>query len=909
MRSHRAGRTHYRERTLPRFPGLDRATNGADDAGDDEYSSTEEEDAEEELSPINREIERLKRPFRDAHLLYRKAYPKHSIEKVQLPEIDLTQLANRFIKAGPGEVGDEKLLRCLVSYEVLPLLSEWLWKVIDSRQIETVVADAFCHGEVFPAGVEGKMMVAAHAYKYGLQHVHLDSLGLAHNWRAVVLGMCARYAERIYKSCELVNTVNWRHPNPAYGHHVCLCIMLTAYNDLVANQEDGFFGTLLVSPLRYAMPRKVRTKWEAKYILPRIEVEEELCEDEEMKLTDKETLIFLVAYKDAVAKTESAAKKGGRPAQGIDWQDVADVLPGCTAADCRWFFEENNELFLDPATEELQSVVPGLKRPVETLQDTDSSDDDVPLMKRIKKYRPTGVDEKKRLGQEYTHMSQEQEKGPRDVHKRSADEVEELFCSMNRKAGVPTVSEAGARPQHEARTGKKAVSLSNADGRVGHEVVDISSDDESSAPSQDDPNGELDAQGSVAAGDDAEHNATEDSDAQIEAQLAHKLEEDRGEQRERIAERRAKQILAGTWDRLSSEEDIDPDRIGYDTLEGDDSRDDPYERLAEPKAEVRFWQESSVHWMDVNDESNIRHIEASQQEAEAHQAEMARIHAQVAPRDGLDYELVKTVIASKRTIRLETARTNETQAHNRLRWAEEKLAKAEARIDKLERTAKWREDLYAQQCPTEALLSDQVDNLQQETETDFKANFGESQRSRLRMNTVNDELRAEADGKIDYATHILMHEELHKSGAKVESQRREIEQLKAALGQEKTARDELKATRDQQDSAQAQLLRNARQEIKEILQKAAEEKNELLHKAAEEVRGLNDSMSAEDKSAKETIAKRDKVVKKLKAENARLAERTQELEARTWVYKPAEDYVNPRVQAKEMEEKVWNRNR
>ncbi|KAK4542655.1 hypothetical protein LTR36_006227 [Oleoguttula mirabilis] len=874
----RAGRTHYPhlECALPDLHDVDSATPEAGDAGDGEYCSTEEA-AAEEIVPLEREIERLRRRVRNNHSLYRKAYPKHAVEQVQLPEIDLTGLANMFVFFGPGEVGDEKLLRCLISNEVLPLLHNWLWDIIDHATVEEAVAGAFCRDDFLPDGMRGPQIVAAHAYKHGLQELQLQCLLPGRQRDATVLGDCARYAAKIYKCCDLVNGVDWRDQGPDFGHRVSLRIMLTAYNDMIVNQEHGFFGILLDSPLAHPMPRKVRAKWEAKYTVPAIEWEEELREEDadevaeredraaidEPDFEDKEKLIFLLAYKDAIGKARKFGQKAGQPTAEIDWQDVADVLPGCTAADCRRYFHEYSEMFADQAATEPQSEKPtSQKRQLQRSQEGESSDgefsdgefsdskssggessigessdDDMPLAKRmeIRRARQSADTERRNCAQ--TRTNRMQQKRSRIVEPSSSPEVEAPRWAEGPEAEPRTVSEADmdegfdlpgqeADGDWEMEVDAGAATNTGAyegtdNGLAGHEIISISSDHSSSSSDASD------------AGDEGEDDHSfRDQEAQAQTEAPHTAQEPS------IDDNRSDGDEQSSLDFMRNE-----------------PGDDENPRIAKLKREAKLCYDYGSRA-----ERNDNNHRALYQKAVAFEKELAEA--------GQEILLLR-----------------ETEVELRA-----DLATYQARIHDLEGT-----DLVEQ---VRAIIDKQ------------QAKIKGLEWSVHGFKKVIDQLEIAAAGKTDKHADQPVLELLRKAKAIVAKQRGELEQLKSTLeklkaerderdeahDQQKTAHDQLKASYEEQKTAQAQLqnkaneekdelvrkadeekaelLRKASEERDDLLGKANEEKEELLRKANEEIPRLKDHMVAEEKSALETVKKEKKAVKDLEAKVARLTQDT-----------------------------------
>ena len=131
--------------------------------------------------------------------------------------------------------------------------------------------------------------------------------------------------------------------------------------DFTSVEKDSFFDVLLGSELSNPMQRKLREKWEAQFRLPEaeddgddLEGNDSLQNDERMDREEgdehpwskKEMLTLFAAYKAGKLVAAKAAKKENRDVE-VDWDDIADVIPGCNTMDCIHFYRTHSEMFDD----------------------------------------------------------------------------------------------------------------------------------------------------------------------------------------------------------------------------------------------------------------------------------------------------------------------------------------------------------------------------------------------------------------------------------------------------------------------------------------------------------------------------------------------------------------------------------
>ena len=208
--------------------------------------------------PIDQEIKRLRAETGEEGQLFSKRSAPAKLRRTVLPHLDLSILHQSF--RPPLQPSDEKLLVWLRSADVLPLLKQWQQLCLDDPDTKAQMEKMLRKDDrPWTTRIE---QVADHAMDYGEKDFAAE---LKTKWtKAFVL--CANYASKIVKC----NRSFFEGFKP-YGFPemermtVGVAILSTVYDDLNQGAE-GFFGTLLESPLAQPMAASVRKSWEAKFL-------------------------------------------------------------------------------------------------------------------------------------------------------------------------------------------------------------------------------------------------------------------------------------------------------------------------------------------------------------------------------------------------------------------------------------------------------------------------------------------------------------------------------------------------------------------------------------------------------------------------------------------------------------------
>lgn len=644
-----------------------RYTGTAADAPDGEPSDSHDE-----------EIKRLSRVVDDAgnagdsRKLWRTQPPLRRTEQVILPKVNIYLIRNSFIKSGPGDPGVHVLLHdCLMSNDVLPLLKLWKKECLDQPANNKRMQEAF---QMSPDGwfsVEQAALVTDHAYEHGVTEVDFESSGP----HSHIMGVCARYVAKIYNRCSLINSVNWkgkdRSLDPWRGYHTTVGIMMLAYVDLRVNPGIGFFDILLDSSLSAPMQRKVRVKWEAKYsttgtFCDRDEIDRCVASvgdaqegateapeasgdsasawrpskmakvdyDSLLPFTPREQLAVLKAYK-TLKGAQKAARIDGEPTEE-DWVDIAAVVPGRTAAECASFFEVTDAIISGNKLQ-LAEWRKNRKRPAQTLQPAETADDEDTIIVR------------KRTKHQDTQPQQPQFPRSQQIEDSSSDET-------------PLMEDEENRHEHKRARIQRRQQL----------LVALNE-----TPSPEPP-------------PNSEPPLIED---RRERQTKAKTEQDVPA----VAEGNKLPRRPSVQPIYRNTIELDPDLIGYGTIEGDDSHEDPIERNAQLKAEVVLFQNYHLSAVRDGDQINIDHINDK-----AHT--VAALRAQ---QDSRDIVVVRAII-SKCASKVQVAGANETRANNALIDAHEDLAKAQRTITTKKAEIKQLEERNENMGTVNALMHDEV---------------------------------------------------------------------------------------------------------------------------------------------------------------------------------------------------------
>jgi hypothetical protein len=160
----------------------------------------------------------------------------------------------------PLEVSDEKLLVWLRAVDVLLLLKQWKELCLDVAETKAQMEKMLRNTDrPWMARVDS---IADHAVHYGDQDFEAE---LTMMW-AKAFVLCANFAARVVKcNRTFFESLKSNRFSDMDQMIVAVAALFTVYDDVGTN-ENGFFGTLLDSPLAKPMARDVRKEWEAKYL-------------------------------------------------------------------------------------------------------------------------------------------------------------------------------------------------------------------------------------------------------------------------------------------------------------------------------------------------------------------------------------------------------------------------------------------------------------------------------------------------------------------------------------------------------------------------------------------------------------------------------------------------------------------
>jgi hypothetical protein len=232
------------------------------DYGDSEsrgnMQCTEKATKDRNFIPIDQEIKRLRAETGEEGKLFSKRSAPARQRPVVLPPPDLAVVRQGF--RPPLNTSDQKLFIWLRSADVLPLLKRWQQLCLDDPEMKAQM-EKMLHKDDRPwtARVD---QIADHSIHYGDKDFEAE---LKMKW-AKAFVLCAHYACKMVKCSRL-----FFEGFKPYGFSeidrmiVGVATLFTVYDDLIQNQE-GFFGILLESPLAQPMAASVRKSWEAKYL-------------------------------------------------------------------------------------------------------------------------------------------------------------------------------------------------------------------------------------------------------------------------------------------------------------------------------------------------------------------------------------------------------------------------------------------------------------------------------------------------------------------------------------------------------------------------------------------------------------------------------------------------------------------
>ncbi|KAK4899634.1 hypothetical protein LTR27_002900 [Elasticomyces elasticus] len=291
----------------------------------------------------------------DPKTLYRMMPPKSCMTETVLQYADVELLRLVFVSYGRGLSSPSALdiLTCLLSNDVLPLVSRWYGEAFQDPDTvkcfppETTIADWGFQVD----------RIARHAYNHGSEDVPLRTADPIHQ---VVLQKAARAVALIHRRRRLVRDDYWEHPTKSayFGYVVSTIMLLTAYQNARPPQE-GLFAWIFKTELVDPMPFFVREEWDMKFeiavrkfpiplqfnmteqsgpvefLAEEVEATGEGC-DNSAPFTPREELAVLAIVRNMKQYLDATG-----PGSWICWKDVAEVLPGRTALECENVYWRN----------------------------------------------------------------------------------------------------------------------------------------------------------------------------------------------------------------------------------------------------------------------------------------------------------------------------------------------------------------------------------------------------------------------------------------------------------------------------------------------------------------------------------------------------------------------------------------
>ncbi|KAK5684827.1 hypothetical protein LTS10_002902 [Elasticomyces elasticus] len=310
----------------------------------------------------------------DPKTLYRMMPLKSCMAETVLQYADVELLRLVFVSYGRGLSSPSALdiLTCLLSNDVLPLVSRWYGEASqDPDTVKCFPPDTTIADWGFQVD-----RIARHAYNHGSVDVPLRTADPIHR---VVLQKAARAVALIHRRCRLVRDDYWEHPTKSayFGYVVSTIMLLTVYQNARPPQE-GLFAWIFKTELVDPMPFFVREEWDKKFeisvrkfpaplqfnttdpsgpiefLANEVEATGEGC-DNSSPFTTWEELAVLAIVKDMKRFLDAAG-----PGSWICWKDVAEVLPGRTAVECENAYWRNvgQDLVWDELVASMKNTAP-----------------------------------------------------------------------------------------------------------------------------------------------------------------------------------------------------------------------------------------------------------------------------------------------------------------------------------------------------------------------------------------------------------------------------------------------------------------------------------------------------------------------------------------------------------------------